>query len=491
MAVDYDLVIIGSSWAGIYAAKNAVQLQARVALITQCDTKYLPNDILINQSFSEIGRLNYQLWNNPFATASEITSPFVSLPEAKTWAKEFKLVMEATNSLANLAALGVDVIAGKGEFSPLPNLAFNVNQRKLRSRNFLLATGSNFVTKFDPSNTSDGYLTLRDLSQMKLSELPHNIIIVGSDPIALELAQSLTRFAKNITLVVRQPRILPQEDADISILIQAQLEAEGIKIYTNSKVSQIKIIDNQKWLQAGDRALSADEVIFADYREPNILDLNLAQVNVKYDYQRVYVNQKLQTTNPNIYACGDLLGGYSLPNIAKYEVNLILKNTLFFPWYKTNYYYLPWAVLTQPNLARVGLTEKQAKQQLTGKKSNKKIYIVKQYFSNLAQAQISDQTTGVCKLVVRENGEILGCSLVCDRAGELITIIAMMIKHKIKLENNPMKGLTSCSIPSIYPSFSTILEQASRNFYQQKLQDNPKLLNRLSTWFSLKKNWHK
>ncbi len=482
MAVDYDLVIIGSSWAGIYAAQNAVQLQARVALVTQGDTNYLPNDTLVNQSFSQIAGLNYQLANNPFATASEAQSPYISLTEASNWAKGINSVVQSSNSLSSLAALGVDVVLGKGEFCRLPNLAFNVANRKLRSRNFLLATGSNFVTNFFRTNVADEYLTPPDLSNRDLSELPDSIIIIGSDPTALELTQALVRFKKKIILVVQQPRILPQEDLDVAILIQGQLEAEGVEIYTNLEVSQIKVINKQKWIQAGDRALCANEIIIADDRQPNIAGLNLAGVDVKHDLEKVYVNQKLQTTNPNIYACGDLIGGYSLPNIAQYEVNLILKNTLFFPWYKANYNSVPWAILTQPNLARVGLNESQAKQEY-----GEDIYVVKQYFNNVTQAQILDKTTGLCKLLVRANGEILGCCLVGDRAAELITTIALMMQNKIRLDSNPMRGLTSVSILTIYPTMTEILHQASNNFYLQKLQRSPKLLNRLRTWFSMRK----
>ncbi|MBE9043689.1 NAD(P)/FAD-dependent oxidoreductase [Pleurocapsales cyanobacterium LEGE 10410] len=483
MAVDYDLVIIGSSYEGIYAAKTAARLQARVALVTQGDT-YLPNDVLVNHSIGEIGQLNHQLRNNPFATASEIKLPYVSCSEASDWAKGVDLAVQTSNSLSSLAALGVDVIVGKGEFCRLPQLAFNIANRRLRSRNFLLATGANFVPHLN-SNESN-YLTLRKLWHQDLSDLRQQIIIIGSDPTALELAQTLARFEKQVTLVVRQPRILPQEDPDVAMLVQAELEAEEIKIYTNSPVSQLKAIEDQKWLQAGDRALSTDEIIIADYRQPNITGLNLAGVDVKYDEERVYVNQRLQTSNPNIYACGDLIGGYCLPNIAQYEVNIILKNTLFLPWYKTNYYCLPWAVLTQPNLARVGLTQRQAKQQF-----GENIYVIKQYLNNLTQAQILDRTTGVCKLIVRENGEILGCSLVSDRAAELITIIALMIQHKINLDPNPMRGLTSLSIPTIYPAMVEILQQCCHNFYQQKLQRNSKLLNRLKTWFSLQRSWYR
>ncbi|MGD1918459.1 MAG: hypothetical protein ACFCAD_05985 [Pleurocapsa sp.] len=177
-----------------------------------------------------------------------------------------------------------------------------------------------------------------------------------------------------------------------------------------------------------------------------------------------------------------MIGGYSLPNIAQYEAKVVLKNTLFFSCHKANYYTLPWAILTQPGLARVGLNEKQARYKY------KKIYVIKEYFSDTVRATILDRNLGMCKLIVNSKSEILGCAIFGDRAEELITIPALMMQHKIKLDCNPMRGLTSISIPNIYPSMTEILERAIDNFYQQKIQDNPKLLNRLRAWFSLRKN---
>lgn len=481
MAVDYDLVVVGSSLAGIYAARNAIKLQARVALVTQCDRHYLPNDVLFNYSLGVVGHFKNILDNSCFISTQN-REESLSLTSSTHWIDDTSLAVKNLSSLSTLSALGVDVIAAKGEFCSSPNLELKVKKRSLRSRRFLLATGSNYIPDFADSNTAKNYLTFRDLGDYKLHNLPKNIIVVGSEPIALELAQTLSVLGKQITLVVKEKRILPQEDRDISILIQAQLEADGVNILTNSTVSQVKIINNQKWLQAGDHALSADEIIIADYRQPNIAGLNLAGVNVKYNRQKVYVNAKLETTNPNIYACGDLIGGYILPNIAQYEAKLIIKNTLFFSCYKANYYTLPWAILTQPSLARVGLNERQARHKYG------KIYVIKQHFSNVVKATVLDRNLGVCKLIVDPKGEILGCSIFDDRAAELITIPALMMQHKIKLDSNPMRGLTSISIPNIYPSMTEILEQAINNFYQQKIQNNPKLLNRLRAWFSLRKN---
>ena len=479
MAVDYDLVVIGSSRVGVYAAQKAVELQARVALVTQSEDLFLADNTLANYSLSEVGHFNDRLGNNPWFS----TPDRVSLASAQTWANQTDSKMQTKNSLANLAALGVDIIVGKGEFCRLPNLALQTEKRKLRSRNYILTTGASFPSEFAGGDRLHDYLTLDELWQQDLTKLGQNIIIIGGDPAALELAQTLARFEKQVTLVTRQPRILPQEDLELVLLLQAQLEVLGVKIYTDSTVSQIKTIDGQSWLQAGDRALTADCIILADYRQPNIASLNLAGINVKYDRDRVYVDRKLQTSNPNIYACGAAIGGYSLPNIARYEANLILKNTLFFPWYKTDYSTLPWAISTQPSLARVGLNQKLAQQQY-----GNDLYVVTEYFKNLERAQISSNTTGMCKLLVRNNGEIVGCSLIGDRAEESIALIALMMQQQIKLDGNPMRGLTSLSLATTYPSMSEIWQRAFDNFYRQKLQRHPQLLTRLRSWFSFRKS---
>lgn len=481
MTVDYDLVVIGSSLAGIYAARNAVKLQARVALVTQSNDQYLPNNTLFNCNLRAIFQLRNNL-NNSFFFDIENSKESLNIEKVISWAKETKTAVENLNSLSNLAALGVDIVIGKGSFCSSPDLNLQVGKRTIVSRRYLLATGSNFVLDFIDNSGVGSYLTFADIANHQWQDLPEKLIIVGSEPIALELAQILSFFGKQVTLVVKETRILPQEDLEISILLQAQLEADGIKILTNAIVSQIKNINHQKWLQAGDYALSADEIILADYRQPNISELNLLAVNVKYNKQRVYVNEKLETTNPRIYACGDLIGGYDLPNIAQYEAQIILKNTLFFSCYKVNYHTIPWAISTQPSLARVGLNERQARQ----KKAD--IYIIREYFDCVSEGKILDSNPGICKLLVDQTGEILGCSIFGDRAAELITIPALMMQHNIKLDRNPMRGLTNTSIPNVYPSMVEILERAIENFYQQIIQQNPKLRNRLQSWFSLRKN---
>ncbi|NES73386.1 MAG: NAD(P)/FAD-dependent oxidoreductase, partial [Okeania sp. SIO2D1] len=339
-----------------------------------------------------------------------------------------------------------------------PQLAFSVAQRHLTARAYLIATGSVPVTSlFATSSEEKTYLTLPDIWQQdNLESLPNKLLILGSNPASVELAQSFSRLSKKVILVIEEQRLLPYEDQEISFLLQAQLEAEGIEIFTQSPAVQFKCIDNQKWLQAGNYALEADEIIVTSRHVPNVANLNLEEIGVRCSKRGIRVNRKLQTTNPRIYACGDVLGGYSLKNIDCYEASLAMRNALFWPRYKVNYYQQPWVIFTEPNLARVGLTEAQARQH-----HGAKLIVVKEHIKNLFQAQISGETTGFCKLIVSPTEHLLGAHLIAPDAAELIGSFALAIQNKLKLT-----AIANLFNPS--PTWSEIVNRTAQKWQQQK-----------------------
>ena len=508
MSFDYDVVVIGSTPEGIYAAQKAVLLKARVALVTQSEEEYLNHTSFIyNRCLNELVNSLSKFKSNPWGIWQEaIAIPEVSLLDIRNWANLIQENITTEHSLANLAVLGVDVIYGKGEFCRLPKQAFLVRgcppnrirglvrpvnnreglspesnsgactPRQLRSRNYLLATGAKYKIKSEYQKQFN-CLTPDNLWQQNLENFPKNLVIIGDSYRSLELAQGLARLGKKITLATSNKKILAAEAIEASKLFQAQLAADGIKLLLNSPLTQIQLIQDKTWIQLGNYAIETEAIVFTDRREPNITELNLAGVGVKYLQQGIIVNEKLQTTNQAIYACGDLLGGNSLPHIAQYEVDIALKNMFSFPWFKKDYRYLPIVILTQPNLARIGLTNHQLQQ------NNQDIYVITQHFKSIFQAQITELKTGWCQFIIKDNGEILGCTIICDRAIELINIITMMMQHKIKLTRNPIQGLLKQEIPYITPSFSEILNQVAIAFHQQKIQRNQSLSKRLETWF--------
>lgn len=470
MAVEYDLIVIGNTPGGIYAAVAATALNARIALITQ-NTSFAWNPVY-SRTLLKTTRL-VQQWEKAqgVEVSPELQTEETQWNKALKWAKEVCLTLSEQQSPAILSSLGIDVIEGKGEFVRLPSLGFVVNNRKLRSRSYLIATGSSFKRP----NTID-YLTPTELwQQSSAPSLPSRLIVFGGTPISVELAQSLARLEHEITLVVGNPKLLPTEDRETSQLIQYQLEAEGVKILTESPVTQVRVIEGKKWVQAGNEAIETDEIIVADEREPNIAGLNLEGVGVECSSKGIIINSKLQTTNPQIYACGDVAGGYPFSHLAQYEASIALKNALFLPFFKVDYQSIPWAIFTQPQLARVGMTESQAIERY-----GKDICIVKHYYKQIPQAQIIGKTTGFCKLIVRGNGQILGAHIVGEDATELIGAIAILIQNKIKLG-----AIAKIPLPS--PTLSEILSQTAIEWQRERLRRNKTLQNALETWLSFRR----
>ncbi|MEH1822750.1 MAG: NAD(P)/FAD-dependent oxidoreductase [Nostoc sp.] len=483
MTNDYDIVIIGGSLAGYYAALAATQLRATVALVEP----KVDYGFTHHYALTEIAKLAQKLNNAAgfgihatHTDTSEKCHISMAWQEAMLYAQCVASNLKEQHSPAILAAQGVDVIVGSGQFQSSPQLAFAVNNRLLRARTYLLATGSRPEIPEIEGLQATGYRTLSNIWQSLQGEtLPKNWVIIGGIPQSIEIAQTLARFGCSVTLVVKHPYVLPYLEPEIAILLQAQLEVEGVRVLTEKPVTQVKLIEDKKWIQAGDKAFETDEILVATGQQPNLESLNLATVGVKWHRRSLVVNDKLQTTNHRIYACGDVIGGYDFANIANYEAKIALNNALFFPRLRVNYCSTPWAIFSVPMLAQVGLTEAQAKRQF----GRDEVLVLRQYFKTVVAAQLRDETTGMCKLIVLRNGEILGASILGEEAGELINLIALVISQKIKV-----KDLANLS--PVYPSFSVILEQTAKEWSKQKLNSNIALQEFLEGFFHFRRNWN-
>lgn len=474
MSLDYDLVIIGNTLEAFYAALQAVKLKARVALVLG-ETNRNP--------YTEIDRftLNYftyldQHWQN--LTQWNINAQCFSgldVSQIKQWIETAKQDVKQYNSLEKLTALGVDIVNESGEFCRLPKLGFVLKNRTLRSRRYLLAMGS-ISSIPDIQGLSDvGYLTLETLD---IEKLPHRLVIFSQTPLGIELAQILTYLGKQVTLVVEENNILPQEDIDTVQLIQAKLEAAGIKLLVNAPITQVRNIEGKKWIQAGNEAIETDEIILITQPTPNIKGLNLEGVKVAVKSHQITTNHKLQTTNSNIYACGSITGGYNLLNLARYEANMAVKNTIFYPIFQVNYNHYPFRIFTNPILSRVGLTEAQAKQRY-----GDKIIVIQQNYKSLAKAQLLDETTGFCKIITQRNGIILGCHILGHHSDELIHLVTLAMQNNLKIQQ-------FSRLFSPYATTGEILVQISDNWQYKKFCNNKLLNNGLETLLFWRRKWN-
>jgi pyruvate/2-oxoglutarate dehydrogenase complex dihydrolipoamide dehydrogenase (E3) component len=501
MTIDYDVVIIGGTLAGRYAALAATKLHAKVALVEpQINYGFIYHQTLSEianslKSFNDAAGFGIHTTHADIAEKCRIS---VAWQEAMQYAYGVADNIHQLNSPATLAAIGVDVIVGRGEFQLTPHLAFAVYEndgkysesqsnlpshsnilRLLRGRTYLLASGSRPAIPNIDGLQATGYLTLNNIWQsFTKSTIPQNWVIIGGVPQSIEIAQTLARLGCSVTLVVKYPYIFPNLDPEIAQLLQAQLEVDGVRVLTQTLTTQVRQIEGKKWIQAGDKAIETDEILVATGQQPNFAFLNLAAVGVKWYRHRLVVNNKLQTTNSRIYACGDVIGGYDFANIANYEAKIALNNALFFPRLNVNYQHMPWVIFTRPMLTHVGLTEAQAR-----RFHHNEVLVLRQYFKSLTAAQIQGETTGICKLIVLRNGEIIGATVLGTAAGELINLIAFAMGQKIKIED-------LANLVPVYPSFSEILTQTAQEWHQQRLNNHPDWQDRLEGFFHFRRNWN-
>lgn len=455
MSVDYDLVIIGYTPEGVYAALNAVSFQKRVALVSQnCSGSCHP---FYSYALQDLGQRFYRE-NNPeqfelIKSVNEIdlTSEISRIEKAITTISDH-------NSPANLSAAGVDFIEGVGEFCRRPHLAFLVGERKLRSRSYLLTTGTKFITPQIKSLQDVGYLTPDLLWKSdNLQKLPQTLAILGGTALALELAQSLTRLGKTVTLIL-EGQLLPSEEPEATRLIQAKLEAEGIAIFTHSPVTQVKTIAQKKWLQVGNNAIEVDEIIWSVGYEPNLDSLNLEGLGI--DPQNPQVNSHQQTQHPQIYLCSGIEDAFELSHLSRYQVDIALHHALLLGKKKRDRVSIPRIIFTYPNLARVGLTEWEAQQ-----KYGDDFKVYHHHLKQISRAILEEKMTGFLKIILNQNGKILGATLVGEEAGELINLISLAIQNNIKIDR-----LAQLYCPS--PSFSEIIAQIAVNWQRDRFQKN-------------------
>ena len=464
MSLEYDLVIIGGTAAARAAAIEAVNAQARVALI-------LPPLAGDTHPYSDA----YPSALAQVAKTSQLDRTRLQSPSSYPWqyarAAIDRLAQQADPAL--LAAMGIDVTIGMGEFCRRPQLAFNIDRRYLRARAYLIATGSVAHYPMIPGVQETGYLTLDRLpslieetaGKIRKPAIPLRWAIIGAETIGVELAQTLAKLGCQVTLIVETEQILPYEDVDLASPIQAQLEADGVKIYLETIVTNISQQDGAKLVHIGTETIAVDEIFIALPERPLLTPFNLEGVGVDYTEKGISIDTRLRTSHRQIYACGsvcgNVLGGYRSQSLTQYEAQIAVRNAL--SWRQTKIDYrsydrFPWAVATDPPLARVGMTGMAATNS-----DRRDLLILKQYFKNCPQAILANRTTGFCQIVVTRSGKILGAEIVGQHAPELSQILAVAIQQQLKIT-------TLTDFPCLSPSYTEIIYQVAQEWHTHARQ---------------------
>ena len=380
--------------------------------------------------------------------------------------------VEPHDSVERYTNLGVNCI--EGEATILDPFRVQVGDQVLTTRNIVIATGARPFVPPIPGIEEVNYLTSDTI--WNLREKPENLLILGGGPIGCELAQAFHRLGVKVTQMDMAPRLMPREDPDVSAVVESRFKSEGIELLLGySAKSFIKTEDGQNKLlcdhQGESFEIEFDQILLAVGRKANTDKLGLDSIGLQTNPNgTLQVNEYLQTSIPNIYAAGDIAGPYQFTHTAAHQAWYAAVNSLFgiFKKFKADYRVIPWATFTDPEVARVGLSEEEAKQQDIAYE------VTKFGIDDLDRAIADSENHGFIKvLTVPGKDKILGATIVGYHAGELITEYISAMKHGIGL--NKILGTIH-----IYPTLSESNKYVAGEWKRAHAPE--KVLNWVAKW---------
>ena len=429
---DRNLIVIGAGSGGLIAAYIAAAVRARVTLIEKgkmggdcLNTGCVPSKALIRSAkFIAQARRAAEYGCEPV----EVDFDF-----GKIMQRVRRVIgqIEPHDSVERYTELGVECIQGEAELKD--PWTVSVHGRELTSRNIVLATGASPHVPDIPGLSQVRYYTSDTI--WSLDRLPERMAVLGGGPIGCELAQCFARFGSSVTQVQRGPRILPREDPELSELVAQGLARDGVQILTGHSAREIlREPDSGILVCTADGAevrIPFDTLLVAAGRRVTSHSAweKSLQIELQEDGKPV-LNEFLQTTYPNIYACGDLAGPYQFTHTASHQAWYASVNALFgrFRKFRVDYSVIPWCTFTEPELARVGLNEQEARDQGIE-------YEVTRYdLSDLDRAVTDEEAHGMVKvLTVPGKDRVLGAAIAGEHAGDLITEYVSAMKHRLGL----------------------------------------------------------
>lgn len=427
----YNLVVIGAGTAGLVCAAGAAAVGAKVALI---ERSLMGGDCLNYGCVPSKGIISAARTVAAVRDAGEYgvtLSGDVSVDFAAVMERMRKLRSGISHhdSARRFTELGVDVYLGQGQF--VDSNTIRVEDRDLKFKKAVIATGARAAVPPIPGINDIGYLTNETV--FSLTELPRRLGVIGGGPIGAELAQTFARFGSEVVLLEKADQILSREDADAARIVQQALIRDGVRLSLSATVKEFRCEGIHKITvseSAGEtREEQFDEILISSGRQPNLEDLNLEQAGIEYDERTgVKIDDYLRTTNPNVYAAGDICFPYKFTHTADFLARIVIRNALFPGRSKASSLIIPWCTYTQPEIAHVGLNERAAREQSAD------IDTYRQDLASVDRAILDGETEGFVKVhVQRGKDKILGATIVAAHAGDLISEITLAMKHGIGL----------------------------------------------------------
>ena len=453
----YDLAVIGGGTAGLVSSAVSVGIGAKTALVEQ-------------------HRLGGEcLWTGCVPSKAIIRSAAVlaTLKRAGEYgidvqggAADFGRVMERVHAIIariephdspeRFRGMGVDVIQGRARFVS-PEEA-EVDGRRVRAKRWLIATGSRTAVPDVPGLEEAGYLTHETVWSVRA--LPASLLVLGGGPIGVEMAQAFARLGSRVAVVSSATHLLEREDPEIAAVVQRQLAREGVAMHFESKAATVRVEDGTKVVTVrgpgGASEHRADAILVATGRRANVEGFGLEEIGVEATPKGIVADGSLRTSLANVWTAGDVVGPYRFTHVADYQARIAAVNALFPVRRKVDYRVVPWCTYTEPEVARVGLTETEARERW-GEKAG----VFRYDHVSLDRAVCDGEADGLTKMVLDPKGHIVGAHIVGARAGESIHEAVLAVRQRLKLSD--LSGMIH-----VYPTYPESLKRAADAYLRAK-----------------------
>ena len=360
--------------------------------------------------------------------------------------------IEPNDSVERFEGLGVNVIQSAGSF--VDKATVRAGDNLIKARRFVVATGSSPLVPPIPGLQDVPFMTNETLFENK-EHMPH-LIIIGGGPIGMEMAQAHQRLGSKVT-VLEGMKALGKDDPELTALVLKKIRREGVDIREGATVEQISgqggAIKVTYRGGAGQKTIEGTHLLLAVGRKANLDGLDLDNAGIDHDARGIKVDKGMVTTNRKVFAIGDCVGGLQFTHVANYHAGIVIRRALFQMPAKTNDSAIPWVTFTDPELAHVGLSEKEASEQY-----GNKIKVLRWPFHENDRAQAELAIDGLVKVIVGPKGRVIGASIVGEHAGEIIQMWTLAISQKMKIQ-----AMTDWISP--YPTFTEVNKRAAYRAY--------------------------
>jgi len=473
----YNVIVIGAGTAGLVTAAGTAGLGGRAALIERdlmggdcLNFGCVPSKALISSA-----RLIQQI-RDAEKWGLDRQQPQFVFEKVFERMRARRAKIAPNDSQERFESLGVDIFRGEARFVSPHEV--EVTGQRLRARNFVIATGSRPVIPKIEGIDEVPYFTNETIFD-ELQEKPESMIVLGGGPIGCELAQTFRRLDVQVTIVQRGDQLLPREDRDVAEFLERRLINEGVRIIKNADVHSVatsdagkvalQLVDRQSG-RIAERTFFADALLVATGRTANLRSLDLTSLGVEVTERGVRVNDHLQTSQRHIYAAGDVIGPFLFTHMADAQARVVVRNIVVpfqFLRQKMDYSLVPWCTYVDPEVAHVGLGEKEAKQ----KNIDYDLFVVP--LEDVDRAVVESEDAGFAKvLTAKGSDKILGATIVAPHAGDLLHEFVLAMKASIGL------GSIASTIHA-YPTFAELARKAGDKYNKTRLTPRAK---RIFTW---------